>query len=98
MSRFITIALLLLIFFFGGMSYGSFEKEKHTVRPKVEISEEMQTEMVYVDDKIGDETPIPLEEEDYIVHKTASFIEKGVTLLYEMIIRVLYGIDNLFFD
>lgn len=96
MSRFITISLLLLVFFFGGMSYGSFEKDRITVQPD-------EGEPIVEHQEIMESTPVSSEtystqDGDYLVHKTASFFEKVVTTGYEIVINILYAIANLFFD
>lgn len=102
MSRFFTVALLLLVFFFGGMTYGSFEKERFkTETPDIETkTEEMMTEeevTAEITSAISGSSP-KVEESDYFVHRTASFFEKIVTAVYEGIIVVLYQIANLFFE
>jgi len=97
MSRFITILLLLIVFFFGGMSYGSFEKDRLKEQPAKEEQSIEQESIVDTTAVISDTTP-ELEENDYIVHRTASFFEKIVTAVYEGIITILYKIANLFFD
>ncbi|MEI3613327.1 hypothetical protein [Pseudogracilibacillus sp. SO30301A] len=96
MSRFITISLLLLVFFFGGMSYGSFEKDRITVHPNKE-------EPIIEQQEIMESTPVSSEtysaqNGENLIHKTASFFEKIVTTAYEIVINILYAIANLFFD
>lgn len=95
MSRFITFTLLLLVFFFGGVSYGAFEKNNQPIET---TEEEVIDEAVVIDREAYHPEPIQPEEENYFVHRTASFFEKIVTSLYEAIIHILYGIANLFFD
>ncbi|MBO1003467.1 hypothetical protein [Pseudogracilibacillus auburnensis] len=113
MTRFITVSLLLVVFFFGGMSYGAFEKERLTTKQVAneEIEQEVVTEEVepvMVKEKGIEKAAASIEletvhepvkiEEDHTVHKTASFFEKIVTSLYEFVIQVMYKIANLFFE
>ncbi len=97
MSRFITILLLLVICFFGGISYGSFEKDRLTSLPKVE-EEQMEVTKIIESPTLNAEQINLVEEEDVLVHKTASFFEKIVSSMYELMINTLYQIANLFFD
>ncbi|HLR71426.1 MAG TPA: hypothetical protein VK085_08340 [Pseudogracilibacillus sp.] len=97
MSRFIMISLLLVVFFFGGVSYGTFEKNKLPQQQETESIEET----VSIDTSIIEIEREPVqqkEEGDKLVHKTASFFERIVKKMYELIIHALYGIANLFFD
>ncbi|MEI3606864.1 hypothetical protein SPD48_14260 [Pseudogracilibacillus sp. SE30717A] len=97
MSRFIMISLLLLVCFFGGISYGSFEQDRQINVPEIE-EEHLEVAKVIEPTTIDPEPITHLEEEDVLVHKTATFFEKMVSGMYELIINILYQIANLFFD
>jgi len=94
--RFITILLLLIVFFFGGMSYGSFEREK--IQKPIVMEEIERYDQKIVEFDPLEEEPIPVTKKDYPVHKTATFFEKIVTALYELVVQIMYNIANLFFD
>src|SRR5690625_2832887 len=97
--RIITVVLLLIVCFFGGMMYGSFEKNQHIDIPQSDIVEqEMEQVNTVVDIEMIESELVHIEDQDYKVHKTASFLEKIVTTVYEFIIQLMYQIANLFFD
>jgi len=92
-SRFITIVLLLCVVFFGGVFYGSFEQNRHPVEQVIdeEIEEVtiIESEQEEFEPKHMEE-PIQFEQRNDCIHRTASFFEKIVSSLYELIIHVLY--------
>lgn len=94
--RVITIILLLGVCFFGGMSYGLFEKERHATQPAPIEQEVEQVAVIELDPTISE--PLPPTDHNPTVHKTASFIEKIVSFFYEMVIKIMYKLTELFFD
>lgn len=100
MTRFITIILLLLVFFFGGMSYGSYERDRQPEQSEdvfVAITEMEQDDNV-MSLQSSESEPLQRNNENYKVHKTASFLEQIVTSTYEFVIEMMYTIASLFFD
>lgn len=94
--RSLTIILLLAVCFFGGVTYGSFEKNR------LAEEKELEEEVIEMDEPI-EETEIEaidltyLEENDHFIHKSASLLEKVVTSVFEFIIQMMYRIANVFF-
>lgn len=95
--RLVSIALLLLVVFFGGMTYGSFERDRYTTQTEL-LEQEVDHVETIVDLEMIERELIHIDKQDQKVHKTASFLEKIVTNLYEFIIQVMYRIANLFFE
>lgn len=95
--RIVTILLAIAVIFFCGMFYGSYERGQQQVEstPLEQEIERVSTEETFEQRK---SEPPPKEEKDYTVHKTASFLEKIVTSLYEYIVQFMYRIASLFFD
>lgn len=102
-SRFITISLLLLVFFFSGVFFGILQKHStvsegsqlhggQEVLVTTEI-EEMDEEIIEI---IAAEAP-PSKQKQHPIEKIASFFEKTVLFLYDHIIYLLYRIADFFF-
>ena len=90
MTRFIVIALLILVFFFGGVTYGTLQTDSPLSEP-----EKVQTTYA---DTISIEEELGIEGKEHFINKTASFFEKIFSTCYEIIIQALYKIANSFFD
>lgn len=97
MTRFVVIILLLAVFFFGGMTYGSVEKQ--VVKENQRENIELETEVIENIDIIPYEIEVvKVDSEPNKINKTANFFEKVVNSFYEGVITILYSIAGLFFD
>lgn len=95
--RFITVTLLLLVFFFGGMMYGTFEKSNTDQEIELVVPQVTSPPPV-VEQEIHELNIVHVEEQDYLVNKTASLLEQIVSTMYEGLINIMYKIAEMFFD
>jgi len=93
--RLFTVIVLLLLFFFSGMTYGLFESVKSEENNVVENVVDEQT----VEEEIENlETVAKLPEtEQSFIHSFAQLLERMITFFYELLIQFLYYIASLFF-
>lgn len=97
--RTMTMILLLAVCFFGGVTYGTFEKNN------IQQDEQVEEQSVVIAEPIVENIENDLqtieinetEEKDPVVNKSAALLEKIVTSLYEIVIQFMYKIANLFF-
>jgi len=100
MMRPFVIILLLLVVFFGGVSYGANENEpQETTITEMDV-EDIEVEETYPIIEIAENESEVLkkrEEEEPAIYQTASLFEKIVTTFYEACIGIIYQFANLFF-
>lgn len=80
--------------FFGGVTYGAKERTT-TEQPVVEVEIEETHPIIEVEEK---EMDILQSEEDPVVNRTASVLEKIVATFYDACIQIMYQFVSLFFD
>lgn len=102
-SRFVVIMLLIVVVFFGGFTFGSFETTANPTNViednSVPVNSEqimkevdiLPTDIVY---EIEGETD---RDEAQEITKTASFFENIVNGCYEFVVNLLYNFADLFF-
>lgn len=90
MTRFLVIILLILVFFFGGVTYGTLQTEAPLSEP--EIVQATPADIISIEEEIETEG------KEHFINKTASFFERIFTTCYEIIIQALYKIANSFFN
>src|SRR5699024_6643951 len=108
MSRFISIMLLLTVFFLIGMVFGMNQSTTTKQKPN-NIDEQIQENISPAEDVYSDEKEVKemnqVENTDVmepsaalsVTQKTASIIETGVKGFYEIVVGILYQIAQLFF-
>ena len=96
MTRIIVIALLLLVFFFGGVTYGTLQTEP----PSIETNEvnEVEIDQTVHADSVTVEEELNLKEKEHFIHKIAGFFEGIFSICYEIMIQALYKVANSFFE
>lgn len=94
--RSLTFILLLAVCFFGGVTYGTFEKNRFADEVTIEENEVEEIEPVY---EVELETIdiMEKEENDHLVNKSANILERVVTSMFEFVIQIMYQFANLFF-
>lgn len=98
--RTITILLLFAVCFFSGVTYGTFANNHTPTQPK-EMRVMEEEVFIHEDPPVTETEEIEtyhIEDQDYLVNKTASRMEKIVSVFYEIIIEIMYKIANLFFE
>lgn len=94
--RLFTVIVLLLLFFFSGMTYGLFESTKS--QNNNVIDEQVVDEKTVEEELEELETIVKLPEtEPSFIHACAQFLERIITFFYELFIKFLYYIASLFF-
>lgn len=93
--RLLMIIVLLLLFFFSGMTYGLFESSRSQENEREDsiVDEQM------IEEEIMQAEPIATlpETEQSFIHSCAQFLERIITFSYELFVKFLYYIANLFF-
>lgn len=93
--RSLTFILLLAVCFFGGVTYGTFEKNRFADEITIEENE-VKIEPVY-EPEIETIDIMETEDNDHLVNKSANILEKVVTSMFEFVIQIMYQFANLFF-
>lgn len=99
--RFITIILLLLVFFFGGVTYGTMETN-YSLSAEMETEKEKEKEEwmemePFEPEQLQVEEAVSMDKEVAPVHKIANFFERLVVSIYELFINAMYYLANMFF-
>lgn len=102
--RFTTICLLLILFFFGGVFYGTIEKtDQHIASHDVTEDESnvievtAQVDDTEVADPFIEYEQAPIESKEHFTNKSATLLESVVSKFYNFIVSMLYSISRLFF-
>lgn len=100
MGRFVGVLILLVVVFFGGLSYGSASNQVSEVTSKEDLALLIENEdiIVGVDILPYDIVETFSYEDTEKVNQTANFFETVVTGFYDMLVSTLYSFADLFFD
>lgn len=97
MIRAFIAILLFAVFFLAGMVFGfdknmDFEETRHDL-----IEQKDDTDTQDLQD-IKPEKASIIQDEEHFVQKTAFFLENIVRSFYELIVQIMYGFVEMFFD
>ena len=97
--RYITIILLLLVCFFGGMTYGSVETNHALDRNEEQSVKEVETMQMepFSPEELEVEHNGGLDEDAPAIHQAAAFFERMIVGISTSIIDTLYKTAELFF-
>lgn len=97
--KYFTVCLLLVVCFFGGMTYGTMETNHALVGPEEQVVEEDETMQMdpFTAEALETRQDADLDQDESVIHQAASLFEKIFLSIYSLIINLIYSIADLFF-
>jgi len=104
--RIFTALILIMIVFFGGIMYGSYEKGQYAndfpiIQKQAEENDIMQMEPYHSEnlhqEEVEVQETISMGEDVPLVHRMAQFFETLFVSVYDISLRMMYMIAELFY-